>query len=397
MMPVGSSQVNQSNSKDISGELLSALPHEIKAKVLEVDKEIELLLCCARTHIDTVIAERIENLLQEDINWGYLMRTASQQGIMPLLYSSLNNTCPEAVPQDTFSQLQRAYHTNALHNVLLTKELLKLLNLFKTQEIPAIPFKGPVLAASAYGSLSLREFGDLDILVHKQDVPKVKDLLISQSYEWQPWRSQSTHPQSSTYLQSQYRYDIYFIKWHSKNYRSCIEIHWETTPKHIMFPLNPAQLWQNLEQVSLCGTKVLNLPPEHLLPILCIDHSKDHWAQLRVICDVAELLRAYKGLDWQRVIEHANSLRRERSLFLGLFLAHDLLGTALPEEVWHKMQTDPVAKSLAMQVRERLFRDSDNQPGVWERFLYNLKLRESMQDKVRYCLFRATKLFEEQG
>lgn len=384
---------------NITGEgfMTTLLSLSTKALTIGTRPEVDLLLCCARTYIDREIAERIKTLLQQDINWAYLIQTAAQHGIMPLLYCSLNTTCPETVPNTILSQLRNYCHSNASYNLLLTSELLKLLNLFETHEIPAIPFKGPVLAASAYGSLSLREFGDLDILVHKQDVPKVKDLLISHGYEWQPWKSQQTHPQPGTYLQSQYRYDIYFIKWHSQDYRSCIEIHWETTPEHIMFPLNPAQLWQNLEAVSLCGTKVLNLLPEHLLPILCIDHSKDHWTQLRTICDVVELLRAYKGIDWQRVIEHANSLSRERSLFLGLFLAHDLLGTALPEEVWHKMQTDPVAKSLAVQVRERLFRDSDNQPGVWERFLYNLKLRESMQDKVRYCLFRATKLFEEQG
>jgi len=36
--------------------------------------------------------------------------------------------------------------------------LLKLLDLFENHGIPAVPFKGPVLASSIYGDLSLRQF-----------------------------------------------------------------------------------------------------------------------------------------------------------------------------------------------------------------------------------------------
>jgi hypothetical protein len=35
----------------------------------------------------------------------------------------------------------------------------------------AIFYKGPALAAMAYGNVALREFSDLDILMKKEDVP----------------------------------------------------------------------------------------------------------------------------------------------------------------------------------------------------------------------------------
>jgi hypothetical protein len=124
----------------------------------------ELLLYCAQTPIDSEIAERIRTLLQQDIDWAYLIQTAAQHGVMPLLYQSLNTTCPEAVPKANLAQLRNYFHTNAQRNLFLTKELLKLLTLFETHSIPAIPFKGPVLAVSAYGNLSLRQISDLDIL-----------------------------------------------------------------------------------------------------------------------------------------------------------------------------------------------------------------------------------------
>ena len=70
----------------------------------------------------------------------------------------------------------------ARSNLLRTGELVKCLNLLQSQGITAVPMKGPVLAASAYGSLVLREFNDLDILVRERDVTRARDILIAEGY-----------------------------------------------------------------------------------------------------------------------------------------------------------------------------------------------------------------------
>ena len=59
------------------------------------------------------------------------------------------------VPKGFLEQLRDAFYANAAHNTLLARELLKLLRLLETHGIPALPFKGPVLAVSVYGSLAL--------------------------------------------------------------------------------------------------------------------------------------------------------------------------------------------------------------------------------------------------
>jgi len=153
-----------------------------KAPTVSDRPEIELLLCCTRTQIDTATAERIKILIQSKIDWAYLIQTATRHGVMSLLYQSLSTTCQEAVPKTNLAQLRDYSHSNALHNLFLTKELFKLLNLFESHSIPAIPFKGPVLAVSAYGNLSLRQIGDLDILVRERDFHKAKELLLDQGH-----------------------------------------------------------------------------------------------------------------------------------------------------------------------------------------------------------------------
>ena len=68
-------------------------------------------------------------------------------------------------------------------NLLMTGELIKILKLLKVNDINAIPYKGPVLANLAYGTISLREFNDLDIFVNKCDTYEVYKLMLSLGYE----------------------------------------------------------------------------------------------------------------------------------------------------------------------------------------------------------------------
>ena len=343
--------------------------------------EVELLLCCARTCINSETAERIKALLQEDIDWDYLLRTALWHGVLQLLYWSLNATCPEAVPKAILDQLRDYFHTLARRNLFLTRELLKLLNLLAAHEIPAIPYKGPVLAASAYGNLALRQFCDLDILIHKQDALRVKTLLLTQGYRLS--QEQPPGAQEAMWFQSACEYN--FV---SNDGRVMVEPHWAIARTKYCFLLDPECLWERLEPISLAGTPVVTFQPQDLLLIICMNGTKDVWKSLKQICDVAEVIRAHQEIDWEQVMKQARILGSERMLLVSFFLASDLLGTALPEKVWQRIQADQVVKSLAQQVRARLFVNVDHPPRLFEDSnfsLWDIRVRERLQDRVRYC------------
>jgi hypothetical protein len=93
---------------------------------------------------------------------------------MPLLYWNLHAVCPAAVPATTLDQLKRYFHTITLRNMFLVRELSTLLSMLDAHGIPAIPYKGPVLATSVYGNLALRQFRDLDVLLRAQDAARAK-------------------------------------------------------------------------------------------------------------------------------------------------------------------------------------------------------------------------------
>jgi len=326
--------------------------------------------------MDAENASRIKAWLQQDIDWGYLIRTASLHGMIPLLYRNLKAVCPEAIPRPVLAELQNCFFDNARRNLFLTGELLRLLSLFKAEGIDAIPFKGPLLAAWIYHNLALRPFGDLDLLVHKQDVLKCRELLIFQGYRL--W-IQMTDAQEMAHLQSEHAYRLV-----GDDNGVIVELHWDLIPRYFAFPLDVEQLWGRLESIPFAGTIVKSFKAEDLLLILCMHGAKHHWSRLGWICDIAELIRVPQALNWKQMMEQARQLNGMRRLFLGLFLARDLLGATLPEEVSHRLEKTPALPSLAAEVRGQLFHQGHGAPGIIAESRFQFKVMERLQDKVQY-------------
>jgi hypothetical protein len=331
--------------------------------------------------MDSESSDRIQALLQQQLDWDYLLQTAPLHGMIPLLYTHLQAICPEAVPPDILERLQNHYQGNAQRNLFLTGELLKFLDLFQQHEIAAVPFKGPILAASIYGNLALRQFGDLDILIHKQDVIKAKELMLAQGYQLE--MISLTKAQEAAYIQSQAEYNFWRAEGSS---RINVELHWGIVPGDFARAIAPECFFSPLEPISLQQKTILTFTPENLLLILCIQRSKHLWERLDWICDIAEILRTHPQMNWQQVIEKATQLGCRRMLFLGLYLAKELLQAELSQVVWENVQTDPQVEAIALKVTQRLFQQNDNLPRAYIRSLFHLQTKERLQDKVEYCL-----------
>ncbi|SKB14128.1 conserved hypothetical protein [Planktothrix sp. PCC 11201] len=354
-----------------------------------IQHELEVLLICANTQINAESRQRLKTLLQETIDWVELVQMANQHKVMPLLYSNLNAICPELVPKPILTKLRIEFQFNTRKSLLLSGELVRLLNLFETQGIPLLPFKGPVLAATAYGNLLLRQFSDLDILIHTPDIERSKALFLSEGYQMKIERVELTPEQEKVFLQSDQIYQ--FVREAAYPFlhpqkEILVELHWGIMPKYFSFPIDDQGLWENLDSVVIAGKTIPNLSPENAVLAITGHGTKECWTQLARICDLAEYIRSHPQLDWAKLIEKATEKGGQRMLFLGLTLADHLLGTIIPQDILQKIQADPEVESLTDQVYKQLCYsvDSSFKDGSTTRF--HLKVRERFQDRVRYFL-----------
>jgi hypothetical protein len=96
---------------------------------------------------------------------------------------------------------------------------------------------------------------------------------------------------------------------------------------------------------------------------------------------------------WEQVMAQASALGGERMLLLGLFLANDLLGAALPAWVSRRVRADPTVKTLAGRVRRQLFQEANGLAGLFKGAYFHpmhFKMKEGLPDKIRYCVRAAT-------
>ena len=328
--------------------------------------EIELILCCARTHINSATVERIKSLVEQDINWEYLLQIANWHGVMPLLYWSLKNTCPESIPQAQLDYLRKVFQANSYRNLVLTQQLLQLLSFLEKHKISVLPFKGPLLAASIYGNLSLRRISDLDILVHQQDFEKAAELLVAQGYEY--------------WLEAKVQWECHLVK---NDGISNIDLHCDIVPKHLSCAISDNYWWDNLESFTLAGTEVPNLSPEAWFLIISLNGTKECWKSLNRICDVAEVLRAYPNMDWNEILQQAKKLGFQRLIFVAILLAKKLLEAPVPESVWQQIQKYAAATNMATRISQQLFVESNERILEVHRTLFHIKTRERLQDKAR--------------
>jgi len=348
----------------------------------EKPREVDLLLHCARTRLNVQQVQHVRTLLSENLDWAYVTRMATRHGVMPLLYWNLNKACPDSVPANIFQQFRTNFFQISARNLSLAGELLKVLHHLKEHAIPAIPFKGPTLAVLAYGHLSLRQFGDLDIFVPKRDLPHAAEILLSQGYEA---RNQLNHEHPREPLAEKYHT---FVR---KDGLVGVDLQWMIADNQFSFQLDHEDWQARLTPVSLAGSTVLSFPPEVMLLILCVHGSKHRWTRLQWVCDVAELLCAHPDIDWEKVKGLASQLGGQRMLTLGIVLAHDLLGTTLSVEELKGFTQDEVAKSLVRQLRSQLFLDGEGvrDPGAPSAFY--LKLRDRWWDKAKYAMYLCIK------
>ena len=347
--------------------------------------EHELLLTCSRTHVDEQRRQRIKEILASPINWEELFIFGRRHGLLPLFYVQLSRIAAAEVPPIELARLKQHYQENAARNLLLTKELLRLIDSFAAAGIDAIPYKGPALADTAYGNLTYRRFLDLDVMVRKQHVVPACEVLLKAGYSTAVNWSDA---QQELLLRTQHN-----LQFTREEQRLIVELHWEITSELFARSLQAESLWERLEETRLQDVTVKALALEDLLLSLCVHGSKHLWERLSWICDIAELLTNQKEINWDVVLKRTASEEMSRMLGLGLLLANRLFDAPIPDAIHQKLKADSGLNGLVDDTCKRIVQRGDRELiSVNENVRFNFQMREGWRSRLRYfrMIFRPT-------
>jgi hypothetical protein len=345
--------------------------------------EARLVLACARTHLDNEQKAAIAALAARGLDWNAAIDLAEAHSVMPLLYTSLRLAAADSVPADAMGRLQSLFYSNSLRNFALRDELIRTLRELQSRGVQAVPYKGPVLAENVYGDLSLRKFGDLDILARREQIPEAAQALRALGYALEGSRPV---PDSAHYQMTHHHV------FHRAEGDVYVELHWDIADPFFAVPALVEGFWGRVTAARLGGIEVPGIPSEDLMLFLCIHHTAEEWGRLAQICDIAEIVRAAPAMDWDFLRGEARRLGVSRMLRLGLRLARALLQAKLPDAVLAEVESDPVAARLASEAQRRLFNPSARpvrSADLARISRFRLDARERLRDKARYSIAAA--------
>ncbi|MBI4445032.1 MAG: nucleotidyltransferase family protein [Acidobacteria bacterium] len=340
--------------------------------------EFEILRCCASLQ-PAKSEEVLEHLLKQPPDWVHLLRLAACHTLTPLLLHSLRESGTERlVPEEILLTLHNHVQENTCRNLYSCSELSKLLVAFARFPIDVMTFKGPTFAQQFYGSLSLRRFGDLDLLIRRNDVWKARDLLMAEGFT--PEVPAASRPEQYWLL----RQGQYICDRNRDDLR--VELHWEFAPKYFSVLLNDDLLWSRRRYTHLGGMPTPVPSHEDLLLILCCHGAKHLWSRLSWIADVKCLIRSTKSLDWDYLMRRARETGTLRMLYTGLLVAGNLLACVLPQAIDKCVRKDASACELALDVLKHLETSGSPIPRTRETVPFHVRSRERWKDKLTYLV-----------
>ena len=247
------------------------------------------------------------------------------------------------VPQEEMAQIKSFYRNIALNNLRQTQILYQVIELLSTNGIEVIPFKGSALAVQAYGDISLRNFCDLDLLIHTEDFCKIYEVLTTAGF---CCCFPLTKRMKKYWML--FRRDIEF-----SDGKSFLDVHHQITqgPRRISLK---EKTWQNRCTVELLFREIKVLSPEHSLLCLCIHGTKDQWRTLRILADIAHLISHHPGLNWKTLVSDAKEIGCLRMLCVGLHLPQQVCGLELSDGILKLVRKDRKVRKLASKYLHQL-------------------------------------------
>ncbi|WP_163193899.1 nucleotidyltransferase domain-containing protein [Clostridium thermarum] len=235
-----------------------------------------------------------KNISKKDLHW--LIKEVKAHNIQGLVYCGIDNIqYLESIDKELIDSCRKDVFVGGILQIQHINQLKKVFLEFNNNRIPVIALKG-IFLRNFYPRPEQRTMCDADILVHKEDLQRVRELLTRLGY---------TESEDSTPAHISFQHERYLP----------IEVHWSLFDSRYFRTASMLQdeVWQRAEIKQIDEVQVLSLCPEDFLLHLCVHmaiHMRSSGFGLRQLCDVTQFIRAARwSIDWphfQKIIKESN-------------------------------------------------------------------------------------------
>jgi hypothetical protein len=296
-----------------------------------LSREFLLVAACCRWPLSEAAIAVIRRHAAAAIDWACLLRLVQRHRVAGLVHNALSSAEIELPPRIAEALASQARHV-ARRSLALTAETIRLQRAFDTAKIPVVTLKGIALAQLAYGSLTLKQGHDIDLLVAPECAPEALQLLEREGYALRrPALSLNT---------AQRRALVRFARDVEVARRAdglAVELHWRLSYSPVL--LKGIDASAPTQDVSLSsGGRVRTLASEELFAYLCVHGAEHFWFRLKWLADLNALLSARSDAEIERLYRFAAAKGAALCAGQALLLRQQLLGAKLPSGIAAELQ-----------------------------------------------------------
>jgi hypothetical protein len=344
-----------------------------KEKILSNSREDLLISDSFLARNNSQKKRAIKKIIGEFTGWPEF----SEKEISLFVYYNLKNTSLlSLIPPPISRKLEQLFLSNTACNISHLENLTQLIRKLKEEKVPVIILKGAALCETIYPHTGIRTFCDLDILIHKKDIPKVIETLKQLDY-------------SISHTHAQHHFSAF-----QKSARTLpLEVHWnlvnDASPfQKYAFKLSMDKLWQEALPLELSGTDALWLSPEHQLISLSVHMLKEGYSHRKWLLDIYYLLEFYKEkMDWQKLLDDCREFHTTRPVYYALSTLDEVFHMAEMNEGWLNRKVLQELRPRRMSwieksIFDRLLKNKPLNSYFYRFFLYVFAI-ERLTDKMK--------------
>ena len=379
----------------------------LENRIQQWPDELKLLVSCLRMglhvedngpHGPVALLHPINRM----IDWEKFLYLADRHRVIPWVDKASERLRESGAPEEVIKRLAHATRANTARMMRLMGERIRILDLFKSAGIAALPLKGPALALWLHGNLQLRQVRDLDILVHPGDVDRALEVLIRGGYSFvgntglftlSPKHSVPKAKKRRIYKRHRNQCELI----HDQR-KINVEIHWSLSLR--LYPVNLKSFQGKIESAHLADHRIPFLHRDQLLLFLAAHGAHHAWRRLIWLVDFAHLFRHYSEEQMDARREDAAKVDVHRCLEQGVVISNRVFGTRMPSTITEVLKRKAATFFLTRHALDQIRAEEGSLAGglpTARNGAYTLRLRRSMRCKIltaRTFLHSADNLFE---
>lgn len=348
---------------------------------MKIFRENIFLTYCSRAEIDEKIKGQLANLVLSNLKWDTLIDKARLQGVAQFLYYHLSKM-PEIwsiIPQEGRDSLKQFYYSILAKNYPLQIELKKVISSLNEAQIPVIVLKGAALLETVYKNIGWRPIlSDVDLLVKKEDMLRVKSILQEAGYQKATNLSEESREKFGgefhLYKEGGLFLDIHIALSPHERFRDILGINQD--PK----------IWTESKTYNTSAGELRVLGPAHLIIHLCMHLAIAHsFCGLFHFCDIRESILTYRAeINWKELIIKAKYYKLKTIIYYALLLSEDLYGPLVDKEVLAALRPNKLHLAfINLFINKGKILSLPDGPLGYEKYIIQLFLMDNFIDMIK--------------